>query len=127
MLNFEAIGAAIGQARAVDSYNAHLAQLSRANEAFSTQNDELRQEIANLKILLMKKTCYGEAVVAQLDAVIDELRRVNPGNALFIKTGRKHTDGQPETRLGAIFPKAYDAAAIKLGLPNYKSHRVEAV
>ena len=127
MLNFEAIGAAIGQARAVDSYNAHLAQLSRANEAFSTQNDELRKEIANLKILLMKKTCYGEAVVAQLDAVIDELRRVNPGNALFIKTGRTHADGHPETRLGAIFPKAYDKEAVKIGLPNYKTHRREAV
>ncbi len=127
MLNFEAIGAAIGQARAVDSYNAHLAQLSRANEAFSTQNDELRKEIANLKILLMKKTCYAAALDAQGDALVDELRRVNPGNALFIKTGRKHTDGHPETRLGAIFPKAYDAEAVKIGLPNYKSHRVEAV
>ena len=127
MLNFEAIGAAIGQARAVDSYNAHLAQLSRANEAFSTQNDELRQEIANLKILLMKKTCFAEALDAQLAAVVGELRRVNPGNPLFIKTGRMKPGGREETRLGAIFPKAYDAAAIKLGLPNYKSHRVEAV
>lgn len=127
MLNFEAIGAAIGQARAVDSYNAHLAQLSRANEAFSTQNDELRKEIANLKILLMKKTCYAEAVVAQFDAVVDELRRVNPGNALFIKTGRMKPGGRAETRLGAIFPKAFDAEAVKIGLPNYKTHRVEAV
>jgi len=127
MLNFEAIGAAIGQARAVDSYNAHLAQLSRANEAFSTQNDELRKEIANLKILLMKKTCYTEALDGQLMAVVAELRRVNPGNALFIKTERKHPNGNPETRLGAILPKAFDAEAVKIGLPNYKTHRREAV
>ena len=120
MLDFAAIGSAIGQRRDVEAYNRHLAH-------YRDENEKLAQEIANLKILLMKKTCYAEALDAQGDALVDELRRVNPGNALFIKTGRKHADGRPETRLGAIFYKAYDAEAVKIGLPNYKTHRREPV
>ena len=120
MLDFAAIGTTLGNARAE-------AHLHGQMDILEAHNAKLAQEIANLKILLMKKTCYAAALDAQGDALVDELRRVNPGNALFIKTGRKHTDGQPETRLGAIFPKAYDAEAVKIGLPNYKSHRVEAV
>ena len=120
MLDFAAIGTTLGNARA----EAHLHGQMDIPEA---HNAKLAQEIANLKILLMKKTCHGEAVQAQADALVDELRRVNPGNALFIKTGRMKPGGRAETRLGAIFPKAFDEAAIKIGLPNYKTHRVEAV
>ena len=120
MLDFAAIGTTLGNARAE-------AHLHGQMDILEAHNAKLAQEIANLKILLMKKTCYGEALFGQLEAVITELRRVNPGNALFVKTGRKHPNGNPETRLGAIFPKAFDAEAVKIGLPNYKSHRVEAV
>jgi len=123
MINFEAVGLAIGKNRAVAEVN----HLHGQMDILEARNAKLAQEIANLKILLMKKTCYAAAVVAQFDTVVDELRRVNPGNALFIKTGRTHPTGRPETRLGAIFPKAFDAEAIKQGLPNYKTHRVESV
>ena len=112
-MDFEQMGTMLGAKAAIGQVAAD------ANALVAQKNRDLAQVRGTLAVEEM----HSAGLLAEVRALIEALEKVDPNNALLVKTGRKYPDGKLENRLGLIYDKAFDAEGAKQRIPDPHRYR----
>lgn len=123
-MNFQALGEAMGMARAISNAGAAITdaenEVIKGNATIARKNaeiDALQREIARLQSALNVQLAHTEGVLAQARIARRELTVVAPKHPLLKKTGRRYENGAEQVEYQKIFEAAFDKKAAELGLP----------
>lgn len=99
----------------------HNSAMAKANRGLARKDallGKLNDEVDRLRHALSLEIMHSAGSVAQIDALYDALKAVDPDNALFKETGKRLSNGRSETVLTTHYYKGHDAKGKELKIDN---------